>query len=101
MFADGVYVSNKLAAGPVRTTALGPAFRCAGVPLADQRLPVMANPRKVATLADGVGRPLCRIANPAVEVPATAIAVHSGKSLWSTLAIVAMVFQLRVVAVTP
>ena len=28
---------------------------------------------------------------------AIAIAVHSGKSLWSTLAIVAMVFQLRVV----
>jgi len=28
---------------------------------------------------------------------AMAIAVHSGKSLWSTLAIVAMVFQLRVV----
>jgi len=55
----------------------------------------------VLTLADGVEQPLYRIANSAVEVPATAIAVHSGKSLWSTLAIVAMVFQLRVVAVTP
>jgi len=64
-------------------------------------LKIAGRPVEPPTLADGVERPLCRIANSAVEVPATAIAVHSGKSLWSTLAIVAMVFQLRVVAVTP
>jgi hypothetical protein len=52
------------------------------------------------TFAKTIG--LANVQRPAaVEVPATAIAVHSSKSLWSTLAIVAIVLQLRVVNVTP
>jgi hypothetical protein len=50
--------------------------------------------------AESVEQPLRRIVISAVGVSATEIAVQSDRSLRSTLAIAAMVFQLRVVTGT-